>query len=79
MTPKITHESLMRGDGTPLTFIRMTDEPCPECGKGPTPVKLGVITEDPGKQETVHCIRCHYNITRRPAPTRTRPPPMNSR
>jgi hypothetical protein len=74
----IEHAYLTSGSGEPLRLLRKTEEHCPSCGKGPTPNKLGILTESPG-QETVHCLHCDYQLTRRPKPTPQNFRPMNSR
>jgi len=75
--PIIEHAYLSSGSGEPLRLIRRTEETCPSCGKGPKPNKLGILSEAPG-QETVHCLHCDYQLTRRPVPTAQNFRPMNS-
>jgi len=72
----IEHEYLEGTGGQPLRFLRRTEEPCPLCGRGPRPNVIGVLAEALG-QETVHCLTCDYQTTRRPGP-RTTHRPMNS-
>lgn len=73
--PIIEHRFLTGGDGLPLRFLSLTDEPCPVCGRGAQPNRLAVQHQLPG-QETVHCIACDHQVTRKPAPGRL--PLMNS-
>jgi Zn ribbon nucleic-acid-binding protein len=56
---------LTTASGAPLKFWRMLDEPCPICGRGSTPNKLAILHESQA-QETVHCMACDYQQTRRP-------------
>jgi Zn ribbon nucleic-acid-binding protein len=72
---KIPHKYLQGTSNGTLKFLRMTDEPCPACGRGPTPNKLAVLFEDPPRQETVHCVSCDYQVTRKP---KLQNRPMNS-
>lgn len=74
---KILHKYLTTAAGAPLKFLRMLDEPCPDCGRGPKPNKLAVLFENP-IQETVHCVSCDYQTTRKPTRTSRTFRPMNS-
>ena len=72
---KIQHSYLTDASGKPLEYIRLLDEQCGVCARGPYTPTIAVFAESPG-QQTVGCIRCDFQLTRKPP----NPPfrPMNS-
>jgi len=67
---QVLHANLTDGCGTAITFVRMTEEPCPVCFS-PHGGRIGILFETT-TSETVHCQRCDYTLSRphRDAPGR---------
>lgn len=72
----IPHQYLTLGNGQPLKFLRLTEEPCPVCNRGPKRTAMMALLHD-GPTETVHCIACDHQETR-PQKKSPKQRPMNS-
>ncbi len=76
--PKIRHEYLTKGDGSPLEFLEYAEgEVCPLCSKGAHGSLLGILSRSQ-RDELVHCVKCDYFVSRPPKLFKHRFTPMNS-
>jgi uncharacterized metal-binding protein (TIGR02443 family) len=73
----IEHAFLEDSSGSRLRFLELLGEACPRCyPKGELALMYRAAAAD--KPETVHCVKCDYELTRKPNRQNARLPPMNS-